>query len=110
MASPAPSDLPDGYREPLSPIDGNHRGAAIHICNGFGLTVVLITLAIRIYIRTRVAPPWKYDDYALLVATILGIVQVSLTFAEVHDGFGTAFDLLRPEQLEIVQKVSAYHR
>ncbi|KAK4495357.1 hypothetical protein PRZ48_013688 [Zasmidium cellare] len=105
MASPAPTDLPDGYKKPLLPFDGNHRGAGIHICNGFGLTVILITLAIRGHIRHRVAPPWTYDDHALAAATILGIIQCLIVFVEVRDGFGTSLDLLAPEQLLTVQKL-----
>lgn len=105
MASPAVTELPDGYKDPLSSIDANHHGAGIHICNGFGLTVIIITLAIRAYIRTRVAPPWTYDDHTLAAATILAIIQCALTFAEVHDGFGTSMDLIKSDKLLTVQKV-----
>ncbi|KAF2163163.1 hypothetical protein M409DRAFT_68757 [Zasmidium cellare ATCC 36951] len=93
------------HDKPILPFDGNHRGAGIHICNGFGLTVILITLAIRAYIRTRVAPPWTYDDHALAAATILATIQCLLVFVEVSGGFGTSLELLNPEQLLTVQRL-----
>ncbi|EME38969.1 hypothetical protein DOTSEDRAFT_160788 [Dothistroma septosporum NZE10] len=106
MASPTPSALPPGYRAPLALVDDDHHGAWVHICNAFGLTVVLITLAVRVWIRRKISPPFSYDDYTLLAATILSITQSGLTFGEVHQGLGTSMKLIKDADLVRVQKIS----
>ena len=105
MASRTPSALPPGYRPPLALVDDDHHGAWVHICNAFGLTVILITLAVRVWIRRKISPPFIYDDFALLAATVLAIIQSGLTFGEVHEGLGTSIDLIEDAHLTRVQKV-----
>lgn len=106
MSASAASPLPEGYKAPAARLDDEHHGAWIHITSGFGLVVVLISLAIRTYIRTKVSPPFKYDDMTLTAATILSIVQAGLVFAQVDGGFGTSMKLLDDASLENIQKVS----
>lgn len=105
MASPTATALPAGYRPAAVLVDKDHHGAWIHICNAFGLLVILITLAIRVYIRTKVSPPFRYDDTTVTAATFLAIIQSGITFAEVHQGFGTSIRLLSESQLAHIQEV-----
>ena len=107
MAAVTPSStaLPSGYHAPLALADANHHGSWLIICNAFGLLVVLICLAIRTYIRTRVSPPFGKDDFTLTAATGLAIIQGIVVFAGVHDGFGTSVDLISKAKLGKVEKV-----
>lgn len=99
--------LPDGYQAPAALLDASHHGAWVHITNGFGLVVILISLAIRTYIRIKVSPPFKYDDIALAGATALCVIQAGLVFAQVSAGFGTSIDLLGDGAIVKIEKVNS---
>lgn len=99
--------LPDGYQAPAALVDASHHGAWVHITNGFGLVVILISLAIRTYIRIKVSPPFKYDDIALAGATVLCVIQAGLVFAQVSAGFGTSIDLLGDGAIVKIEKVNS---
>ncbi|KAK5114229.1 hypothetical protein LTR85_010294 [Meristemomyces frigidus] len=105
MSTATSSALPPGYHAPLAVADANHHGSWIVICNAFGLIVALICLAIRVYIRTKVSPPFLRDDHALSAATGLAVVQSGLVFAQVHAGFGRSLRLINAASLLKVQKL-----
>lgn len=104
-ASATSTALPPGYHAPLVVSDPNHHGAWIVICNALGLAVALICLAIRVYIRTKVSPPFGRDDHALTASTALAMVQSGLIFAQVHAGFGRSLSLISSEGLVKAQQV-----
>ncbi|EXJ88941.1 hypothetical protein A1O3_02005 [Capronia epimyces CBS 606.96] len=73
--------------EPLGVISPNNESGLILILTALSLSFVLVSFAIRLYVRL---PPrlWKSDDNILTAATALSCVQTSLVFYEVHLGLG----------------------
>lgn len=105
MAAPTSSSLPPGHNAPLAVLDPDDHGAWILICNAFGLTVVLITLLIRIYIRVKVSPPYGVDDWTVTGATAIATVQCGIVFSQVDTGYGKSIDLIDDGPLTKVQEV-----
>lgn len=92
-----------GQSPPFQVVDDLHHGAWIVITAAFGLVVSLVCLLIRVYVRLALSPPFAYDDYVLLGATVVAIVQSTLIFVAVSEGFGTSIDLLVQEQINRIQ-------
>ncbi|KAF9890909.1 hypothetical protein FE257_005485 [Aspergillus nanangensis] len=86
--------VPPGYSPPFQVVDENHHGAWIIITAALGLVISLVSLSIRLYVRLVLNPPLAYDDFVLLGATGIAIIQSSLLFGAVSIGFGTSIDLL----------------
>lgn len=110
MATSSSAAFSSDHRAPLAVVDADDHGAWVLICNAFGLTLILITLIIRIYVRVRVSPPFATDDFVLAATTALAIVQLSVVFKQVNVGFGKSIDLIEQTQLVEVQKVSWFGR
>lgn len=55
---------------PLLIVDETHHGAWVAIAAAYGLTLTLVCLLIRLYVRTVVSPPFGIDDIVLLFATV----------------------------------------
>ncbi|KAI6827228.1 hypothetical protein KC332_g7161 [Hortaea werneckii] len=104
-ATASATGLPPGYHEPFAKTDADHHGSWVIICNAFGLVVGLISLAIRAYIRGKVSPPFSLDDWILAAATFLALIQCSLVFEAVHDGFGQSMKLISADKLVYLQKL-----
>ncbi|KAI7498363.1 hypothetical protein KC367_g5144 [Hortaea werneckii] len=104
-ATASATGLPPGYHEPFAKTDADHHGSWVIICNAFGLVVGLISLAIRAYIRGKVSPPFSKDDWLLAGATFLALIQCSLVFEAVHDGFGRSMKLISSDKLVHLQKL-----
>ena len=62
--------IPPGYSPPFQVVDGSHHGAWIIITGALGLVVSLVSLLIRLYVRLVLSPPFAYDDFVLLGATV----------------------------------------
>ncbi|KAB8247291.1 hypothetical protein BDV35DRAFT_392070 [Aspergillus flavus] len=95
--------VPPGYSPPFQVVDDSHHGAWIIITGALGLVVSLVSFLIRLYVRLVLSPPFAYDDFVLLGATIFAVVQTSLLFGAVSQGFGTAIDLLQHDQVDNIQ-------
>ncbi|EAW25109.1 uncharacterized protein NFIA_105970 [Aspergillus fischeri NRRL 181] len=95
--------VPPGQSPPFQVVDDLHHGAWIIITAAFGLVVSLVCLLIRVYVRLALSPPFAYDDYVLLGATVVAIAQSTLIFVAVSQGFGTSIDLLVQEQINRIQ-------
>ncbi|KAB8072948.1 hypothetical protein BDV29DRAFT_202039 [Aspergillus leporis] len=95
--------VPSGYAPPFQVVDDQHHGAWIIIVGALGLVVSLVSFLIRLYVRLVLSPPLAYDDFVLLGATIVAIVQTSLLFTAVSQGFGTSIDLLQDNQVYKIQ-------
>jgi hypothetical protein len=98
--------VPEGNKPPLLQLDDNHHGSWLVISSAFGLVIILLTLIIRIYLRYKVSPPFAADDIALTVSTALAVIQCALVFAGVQQGDGTSIDLINPDNIVPIQKVS----
>lgn len=105
MAAPSSTPTPSDHNAPLAVVSDNDHGAWVVMCNAFGLTVVLITLIIRVYIRIRVSPPFGKDDYILAGATAVAVVQGGIVFAQVDAGFGRSTDLIEGSRIDKIQEV-----
>lgn len=118
--------VPPGQSPPFQVVDDLHHGAWIIITAAFGLVVSLVCLLIRVYVRLALSPPFAYDDYVLLGATVsfgtglprvktqanefchvqvVAIAQSTLIFVAVSQGFGTSINLLAQEQVNRIQTV-----
>lgn len=86
--------VPDGQSPPFQVIDDQHHGGLVIISGAICLSVSLVCLLIRLYVRLYLSPPFAYDDYVLLSATAVAIIQSAVVFSAVTDGFGTAIQLL----------------
>jgi hypothetical protein len=105
-AAPQPTN---NLNAPIATVDENNHSAWILICNAFGLSVVLITLIIRLYIRGRVSPPFGTDDWVFAAATALSLTQIGVVFAQADAGYGRALRLLDHASEVRVQQVSTHH-
>ncbi|KAJ9603559.1 hypothetical protein H2200_011745 [Cladophialophora chaetospira] len=73
--------------EPLGVISDSDQSGLILILTALALSFVLVSFAIRLYIRVP-QRLWKNDDNVLTAATFFSIIQTSLVFYEVHLGYG----------------------
>lgn len=62
--------VPPGQSPPFEVVDAEHHGAWVIITAAFGLSVSLVCLLIRLYVRLILNPPFSYDDFVLLGATV----------------------------------------
>ncbi|GAQ38176.1 uncharacterized protein AtWU_03113 [Aspergillus tubingensis] len=95
--------VPPGQSPPFQVVDDLHHGAWIIITGALGLVVSLVSFFIRLYVRLALHPPFAFDDYLLLGATIVATVQAALLFNAVSHGFGTSIYLLEQKQVDKIQ-------
>jgi hypothetical protein len=62
--------IPEGYSPPATIITATDRSGWVMVATALGLTVVLLFLAIRVYIRLQISPPFRYDDAALVATSV----------------------------------------
>lgn len=72
------------------------------------ITWVLMVLGIRLYLRIKLNGPVSNDDYAAIIATVLGIAQSSFVLVGVRSGLGTNSDTNDGVDRESTMKVSLY--
>ncbi|KAJ5136810.1 hypothetical protein N7448_005364 [Penicillium atrosanguineum] len=99
--------VPPGQSPPFEVVDEYHHGAWIIITAALGLVVSLACFLIRLYVRLMLIPPFARDDFVLLGATIMAIVQSSLIFYACSRGFGTSITLLDDSRLNQIQALIA---
>ncbi|KAJ5216302.1 uncharacterized protein N7498_002709 [Penicillium cinerascens] len=99
--------VPPGQSPPFEVVDEYHHGAWIIISAALGLVVTLVCFLIRLYVRLMLIPPFARDDYVLLGATIMAIVQASLIFYACSRGFGTSIIFLDDTRLNQIQALIA---
>lgn len=97
--------LPPGYSPPSAVITENDHGGWVTITNGVMLCNVLLFLAIRLYIRFSISPPFRHDDTVLCLATALSVTQAVIVFLQVSRGFGKSVEQIRTDNLLEVQKL-----
>ncbi|KAL4803706.1 hypothetical protein BDV18DRAFT_38301 [Aspergillus unguis] len=95
--------VPPGHAPPFQVVDDAHHGAWVIIVVALGLVLSLVSFSIRLYVRIALHPPFGKDDYILLGATIVAIIQAVLLFEACAKGFGTSMELLEKEDAKIVQ-------
>ena len=61
---------PSGQAPPAEVVDATHHGAWIIIPTAIGLTLLLVSLLIRFYVRVAVAPLSGLGDIVLVVAAV----------------------------------------
>ncbi len=126
---PAPA-VPEGQAPPFAVVTPTDHSAWIIIATAFGLSCVLLFSFIRLFIRLTIAPPFGLDDAFLGSATVcfpciryisqrclatyhhlqvISIVQSSITLYAASLGLGKSIELVNPEGLAKVQKVSLHH-
>ncbi|KAL3429170.1 hypothetical protein BDV09DRAFT_203264 [Aspergillus tetrazonus] len=95
--------VPPGYSPPFQVVDDLHHGAWVIIVVALGLVFSLVSFLIRLYVRLALHPPLGKDDYVLLGATIIAVVQATLIFEACAKGLGTSIDLLDEGDVNIIQ-------
>ncbi|CAG8910219.1 unnamed protein product [Penicillium egyptiacum] len=98
--------VPPGQSPPFEVVDDLHHGAWVIITAALGLVVSLVCFLIRLYVRLMLIPPFARDDWVLLGATAVAVVQSSLIFYACSRGFGTSISLLKDGRLDQIQAVS----
>lgn len=99
--------VPPGQSPPFEVIDEYHRAAYIIITAALGLVVSSVCFLIRLYVRLYLIPPFARDDFVLLGATIMAILQSILVFYACSRGFGTSITLLDEDRLNQIQALVA---
>lgn len=102
----APTGLPAGYSPPSSIVSANDHSAWITITAALGLCCILLCLIMRLYVRTRINPPFGWDDGSLVAATTSSVIQSAVVFLQVSQSFGKSFDLISAQGLISVQKTA----
>ncbi|KAI9367355.1 hypothetical protein BJX61DRAFT_312157 [Aspergillus egyptiacus] len=97
--------VPPGYSPPFQVVDELHHGAWVIIIAALGLVLSLVSFLIRLYVRLVLHPPFGKDDYVLLGATIIAVVQATLLFEACSEGLGTSIVLLREDQVHLIQRL-----
>ncbi|KAJ5518552.1 hypothetical protein N7453_000974 [Penicillium expansum] len=99
--------VPPGQSPPFEVVDDLHHGAWLIITAALGLVVSLVCFLIRLYVRLMLIPPFARDDWVLLGATAIAVVQSSLVFYACSRGFGTSISLLKDGRLNQIQALIA---
>ncbi|CAG8038448.1 unnamed protein product [Penicillium nalgiovense] len=99
--------VPPGQSPPFEVVDDLHHGAWVIITAALGLVVSLVCFLIRLYVRLMLIPPFARDDWVLLGATAVAVVQSSLVFYACSRGFGTSISLLKYGRLDQIQALIA---
>ncbi|OGE51335.1 hypothetical protein PENARI_c013G10508 [Penicillium arizonense] len=99
--------VPSGHSPPFEVVDELHHGAWLIITAALGLVISLVCFLIRLYVRLMLIPPFARDDWVLLGATALAVVQSSLVFYACSRGFGTSITLLIDGRLNQIQALIA---
>lgn len=68
--------VPPGQSPPFQVVDDLHHGAWIIITGALGLVVSLVSFFIRLYVRIALHPPFAFDDYLLLGATVSQVTWI----------------------------------
>lgn len=106
-ATPALGAVPSGQSAPLEILDAQHHGAWVTITTAIGLTLGLVCLFIRTYVRVMISPPFLRDDIIQAASTAFAIIQSAVVFFEVSKGFGTSHELVSARDLRTVQQAWA---
>ncbi|KAJ5129304.1 uncharacterized protein N7515_005343 [Penicillium bovifimosum] len=99
--------VPPGQSPPFEVVDEFHHGAWVIITAALGLVVTLVCLLIRLYVRLMLIPPFARDDWILLGATAIAVLQSSLIFYACSRGLGTSISLLKDGRLHQIQALLA---
>ncbi|KAJ5164590.1 uncharacterized protein N7500_006420 [Penicillium coprophilum] len=99
--------VPPGQSPPFEVVDDLHHGAWVIITAAMGLVMSLACFLIRLYVRLMLIPPFARDDWVLLGATAVAVVQSSLIFYACSRGFGTSISLLKDGRLDQIQALIA---
>ncbi|KAI5363087.1 hypothetical protein Slin15195_G104640 [Septoria linicola] len=73
----------------MSSSDHPSTAASIAIACIVGIVWTIFTFLIRVFLRAKVNGPFQPDDFACFVATIIGIIQSTLTLTSTHFGLGS---------------------
>ncbi|KGO67828.1 hypothetical protein PITC_045040 [Penicillium italicum] len=95
--------VPPGQSPPFEVVDDLHHGAWLIITAAMGLVVSLVCFLIRVYVRLMLIPPFARDDWVLLGATAIAVVQSCLVFYACSRGFGASTSLLKEGRLDQIQ-------
>ena len=77
-ALPPLGTIPSGQSAPLEIIDAQHHGAWVTITTAIGLTLGLVCLFIRTYVRVMISPPFLRDDIIQAASTVSSAQSLSL--------------------------------
>ena len=65
------SSTPAANRHPpFLEVTPNDHGAWVAVATALGLCCAMVTLMIRVFVRTVISPPFGHDDTFILVATV----------------------------------------
>lgn len=133
-----PPVVPEGQSPPFAVVTPTDHSAWIIIATALGFSCVLLFSFIRLGVRLTIAPPFGLDDVFLGAATVslpsirympwifsddiffwsrlvtdqhaqvVSFAQTSTVLYAVSLGLGKSIELVKPERLVQVQKVSQY--
>jgi hypothetical protein len=69
-ATLAPGTVPSGQSAPFLIASPTDHSADIVLVAAMGIVLILITFAIRVYIRFNFSGPWLADDTVFALATV----------------------------------------
>lgn len=105
MASATTTSLPSASHIRLTFVSPANQTGIIAILTSFSLGLILLSTGVRLYAK-RYAGVCRSDDVAFYLAVCFGLVQMAVVFFLVSQGWGKIVDLLSPEELRSIQRVS----
>ena len=100
MATSSPLSTP--HLELHTLVTPDNDGPAITIAAAFGMSMILLFLIVRLWIRYPLALLFSYDDWIATVATALAALQATLILTAVNLGLGRKSANLSKAQLRRV--------
>jgi hypothetical protein len=97
--------LPAGYSSPAFANTPEDRGGWAVIASGVGLVFILMFASLRLYTRYPFRSRLLYDDLAIIVSTVVAIIQSALVIAAVSQGLGKSTTILATSERVPTEKV-----
>lgn len=101
-----PASLPSGYSPPLYTITPTDQAGTIVIVTAVCLITAVVSILVRAYVMVQSGTlRLRWDDWAVVVALLLAVVQTSVVQAEAATGLGRTLPDLADYQSQHIQRL-----
>ncbi|PGH15913.1 hypothetical protein AJ79_02080 [Helicocarpus griseus UAMH5409] len=83
--------------------DTDKRGIIVIVATAL-CSWMILSFCIRVYMRSRICGPFKTDDFAVGVGTVLGTTQVAVLVKAAAHGFGKVLKLIDQSEVSVAEK------
>lgn len=101
-----PVSLPSGYAPPLYTITPTDQAGTIVIVTAICLITAVISILVRAYVMIQSGTlRLRWDDWAVVVALLLAVIQTSVVQAEAATGLGRILPDLADHESQHIQRL-----